>query len=275
MNHTTSIFDLRKVNKIRDKRHSVEDDPVVREAPLTIMLNNEEFATLVCSPGFEKELVIGFLAGEGIIRQPGDIKDCFFRGGQGVFWIETHNTENLAEGFLCRNFTSCCGKGRPSLYYANDASQVAPVAGKAVFSVGQVTELVRQFEAASENFRMTGGVHAAALSSGEGLIARYEDIGRHNALDRIMGYAFLNSIDASDMAVLLSGRVSSEMLIKTARIGAPIVVSRSAPTGLALDLADQLGITVVGFARGASFNVYTHEGRISDPDGHSPGAGSV
>ena len=264
MNNESSIIESRRVTKIRDGIRVVEDDPVVREVPLTIMLNNEEFATLVCSPGFEKELVVGFLAGEGLLKEPGDIHDYFFRENQGVVWIETRNTELGTGGFLCRNFSSCCGKGRPSLYFANDVSQVKPIEGDVSYAINQVHQLTGKLESMSEIYRMTGGVHTAALSSGADIVVSYDDIGRHNALDRIMGYTFLNSIDTSGMAVLLSGRISSEMLIKSARIGVPLVVSRKAPTVLALDLADQLGITVVGFARGNKFNVYSHGRRIAD-----------
>ena len=89
-----------------------------------------------------------------------------------------------------------------------------------------------------------------------------EDIGRHNALDRVLGHTIINGIATEDKAVLLSGRISSEMLIKAARIGTPVIVSRSAPTGLAIDLAEELNITTVGFVRGNSMNVYSHPERI-------------
>ena len=96
----------------------------------------------------------------------------------------------------------------------------------------------------------------------ENMFVMYEDIGRHNAVDRVLGYAFLNRIDTSDKILLLSGRISSEILIKAARRGVPLVVSRSAPTKLALELADQFGVTVVGFARGERFSIYSHKERI-------------
>jgi len=238
-------------------------DPVVNEIPLTVMLNGEEFATLVCSPVFEKELVIGFLAGEGIVKDPNEIKDYFYRDTQGVVWVETVNPAPQLDTFLCRNFASCCGKGRPLLYFVNDQNLVTPVEGKVSLSAENIFKLMRQFEEESETFKMTGGVHSAALAEGDSILAKYEDIGRHNALDRVMGYTFLNRINTGGMAVLLSGRIASEMLIKTARIGAPVVISRSAPTGLAVDYALQYGITIVGFARGNSFNVYCNEERIT------------
>ena len=116
----------------------------------------------------------------------------------------------------------------------------------------------------AKTFRLTGGVHEAALAHGEGFVVYYEDIGRHNTLDRVLGYTFLNDVDTSDKAGILSSRISSEILTKVARIGAPVVVSRAAVTCIAIDLADQLGITLVGFARGNSLNVYTHPGRIME-----------
>ncbi|NLF77261.1 MAG: sulfurtransferase FdhD, partial [Chloroflexi bacterium] len=114
----------------------------------------------------------------------------------------------------------------------------------------------------AETFRLTGGVHEVALAHRGRLLVSYEDIGRHNALDRVLGYVFLNQIDTSDKAIILSGRIATEMLTKAARIGVPIVVSRSAPTCASIDLAEQLGMTLVGFARGANLNVYTHFDRV-------------
>ncbi|HPS59100.1 MAG TPA: formate dehydrogenase accessory sulfurtransferase FdhD [Spirochaetota bacterium] len=261
---TGKIFESRNVKKFRKGIISREEDFIVNETPLTVMLNNEELATLVCSPVAEKELVIGFLAGEGIIQSPGDIKEYFYREQQGVVWVETVNPTPQTDTFLCRNFASCCGKGRPLLYFVNDQEQVMPVKGDAVFSSDSLISLMREFEKESDIFKKTGGVHSAALADNNGIIIRFEDIGRHNALDRIMGHTFLNSIDTSDKAVLLSGRIASEMLIKAARIGTPVVISRSAPTGLAIDYAVQYGITIAGFVRGDSFNLYCHESRIAD-----------
>ncbi|PKL19276.1 MAG: formate dehydrogenase family accessory protein FdhD [Spirochaetae bacterium HGW-Spirochaetae-5] len=255
------MFETKKIRKYRNGTSFIEDDSVVIEKPITVMLNGEEFATLVCSPISEKELVIGFLAGEGLIKNPDDIRDYFHRDSQGVVWVETVNPTPQIETFLCRNFTSCCGKGRPSLYYINDQNQVSPVTGSAEFSAKSILELMGKFETSSDTFRRTGGVHSAGLADDSDIIIRYEDIGRHNALDRIMGYTFLNRIDTSDKAVLL--RISSEMLIKAARIGAPLLLSRSAPTVLAVDFAEEFGITIAGFIRGDSFNVYSHSDRIT------------
>jgi FdhD protein len=166
------------------------------------------------------------------------------------------------ENFLKRQIASCCGKGRASLYFVNDASQLEPVQSEHLFSAVLIPKMIALLEEQSETFRLTGGVHGAALADSENMFVMYEDIGRHNAVDRVLGYAFLNRIDTADKLLLLSGRVSSEILIKAARRGVPLVVSRSAPTKLAVELAEQFGITVVGFARGQQFSIYSHKEKI-------------
>ncbi|MBN1496211.1 MAG: formate dehydrogenase accessory sulfurtransferase FdhD [Spirochaetes bacterium] len=258
------MYELRRVTRIKDGIATTADDPVVREAPLTIMLNNEELATLVCSPVADKELVIGFLAGEGLLKTPEDIRNYEYRKEEGVARVEAAAPAPRLEGFPGRIIAGSCGKCGPSFYAVKDASGIGAVTGDPRFSADHVLSLVKGLDEGSATFRLTGGVHTAALGDAAGIIARYEDIGRHNALDRIMGYVFLNGIDTSDKAVVLSGRVASEMLLKAARIGVPVVLSRSAPTALALDLAGRLGITVVGFVRGNGFNVYCHGERIVD-----------
>lgn len=259
-----SLTETRRVLKCTAASSQYKEDSVVREVPLTIMLNGEELATIVCSPYAQRELVLGFLAGEGLIQGPADVKDFFYREKQEVVWVETGSAPGEPrENFLRRNFASCCGKGRPTLYFRNDASQLSPITGEASFSVRQLLDLMGGFEGESRTYRLTGGVHGAALADTERILARYEDIGRHNALDRILGHVLLEGLATSGKAVLLSGRVSSEMLIKVARIGTPLVVSRAAPTGLAIDLAQELNITLVGFARGEGLVVYCHEHRIA------------
>ena len=275
-----SLIETRRVLRCTEDSSRIDVNPVALETPLTIMLNDEELATVVCSPYAQKELVMGFLAGEGLIREASDVKDFFYREKQEVVWVETTSApQEQQANFMRRNFTSCCGKGRPTFYFKNDANQVAPVTGAARFTIPQLLALTIQLEEASHTFQLTGGVHSAALADPERILASFEDIGRHNALDRILGHALLNGIETADKAILLSGRISSEMLIKVARIGTPIVVSRSAPTGLAIDLAEQLNITLIGFARRKTLYVFCHEERITPyRDEHKPadlGLGSV
>lgn len=257
------ITESRRITRFENGCVHSEEDCLVVETPLTIILNDQELATIVCSPYARKELVVGFLAGEGLIKGLSDLKSYFHRESQEVVWVETNlPVQEQQENMLRRNFASCCGKGRPTLYFRNDSSQISPLEGDAKFTPGQILDLIRQLDERANTFRLTGGIHSAGLASSAGIIARYEDIGRHNALDRILGHVVLNSLSTSDKAVLLSGRISSEMLVKTARIGTPVAVSRSAPTGLAVDLAEDLNITLVGFAREDRMNIYSHEERI-------------
>ncbi len=205
------------------------------------MFNGEELATLVCSPHSFELLAIGFLVSKGILQNRNDLKNISCRPEQGTVWVDTVNGATQSNS----------SKRRPT-----------PITHTSRFTVKELLSLAALLEEEARTFKLTGGVHEAALAHGESFVVYYEDISRHNALDRILGYTFLNDIDTSDKAVVQSARISSELLTKVAQIGTPVVVSRSAPTCLSIDLAEQLGITLIGFARGNGLNVYTHPGRI-------------
>lgn len=256
------IYQKRDIIQYKEGAMKPEHAMVVSEIPLTVFLNDTELATLVCTPGSYKELAVGFLLSEGLLHDPTDIKEITYNEDDGLLWVETAAPVPQTENFLRRQIASCCGKGRASLYFVNDASQLEPVQSDHLFSAGLIPKLMVLLEEKSATFRLTGGVHGAALADSENMFVMYEDIGRHNAVDRVLGYAFLNHIDTADKILLLSGRISSEILIKAARRGVPVVVSRSAPTKLALELADQFGVTVVGFARGTQFSIYSHKEKI-------------
>lgn len=236
--------------------------PLVYEVPITIFLNNKELITMICSPGSHQELAAGFLLCEGLVQKRSDIKDIIWNEPDGLLSVQTTSPTPQTDNFLRRHIASCCGKGRAGLYFVNDANQLRPVQSACQFNASHLLDLIRLLDEKSDTFRLTGGVHSAALASSTGLLARYEDIGRHNAVDKVLGYALLNEIDTSDKCLVLSGRVASEILIKAARGGIPLVLSRSAPTVLTVEMAEDLGITVVGFARGQRFNVYTHLARV-------------
>lgn len=235
---------------------------VVDEIPLTVFLNNIELATLICSTGGYEELAVGFLLSEGLLQNPSDIKEITFNKEDGLLWVETNKPVPQTENFLRRQIASCCGKGRALLYFVNDARQLKPVHSTSRFKAPHLLHLIGLLEEKSATFRRTGGVHSAALADNSGLLVMYEDIGRHNAVDKVLGHAFLKGISTDDKCLLLSGRISSEILIKAVRRGVPLVVSRSAPTQLALELAGQFGVAVVGFARGEKLNIYSHTEKV-------------
>jgi FdhD protein len=165
--------------------------------------------------------------------------------------------------FLKRYINPCCGRGRASFYFSNDALLCKAVTAENKVARSEVSAMVEALQNRSRLFRRTGGVHNAALAEDGRIIIFQEDIGRHNTLDKIFGQCFCEEIALRDKVIVFSGRVSSEILLKIAKMGAPILVSRSAPTDLALELADDLGITVIGFARGQRFSVYSHPERVA------------
>jgi FdhD protein len=239
-------------------------DTIVTEYPITIILNSQEFATLVCSPEHIEELVIGFLASEGIITSLKDIKELTIIEATGRAIVSTHKVNKLNELFHSKRVvTSCCGKSRQSFYFYNDARTVKPLDNIEVsVSIEECFRLMRQLQESSVIFQDTGGVHNAALCDNNGILVSRTDIGRHNALDKIYGYCLQHSIPLSDKIIVFSGRISSEVLLKVAKIGCGVVLSKSAPTELALRLAEELQITTVGFLRNQSLNIYTRPDRI-------------
>lgn len=239
------------------------EDIVVREVPFTLFVNDVELVTLVCTPMGLEELTAGFMCSEGILQRPEDLKGITVNNDDGLIWAETANPVPATDNFLKRYITTCCGKGRASFYFVNDARDLKPVEAPAdKIDVNTLTGLSSQLEDKALLFRRTGGAHGAALCNTGQIIAHYEDIGRHNAVDKILGHSFLNRIPLSDKIIAISGRVSSEILIKAARMGIPVIISRSAPTDLAIEMAEYLGVTVAGFARGTKVNIYTHPERI-------------
>jgi FdhD protein len=180
-----------------------------------------------------------------------------------MLWIGTSNPIPQTGTFLRRHIASCCGKSRAGLYFINDARQLKPIEAEVQFTAQHLLNLINTLEERSATFRLTGGVHSAAMADQDEILCMFEDIGRHNAVDKVIGYAFLNEINPGDKCLLLSGRVASEILIKAARAGFPLILSRSAPTELTIEIAEDLNLTVVGFARGKKFTIYSHPERVN------------
>jgi FdhD protein len=249
--------------KLTEKGSSSIEDVVAKEFPLTIILNNQELVTLLCSPANLKYLAVGFLFSEGLLRSKDGIKKIIVDDRRGVVRVETEGDEELASDVLFKRFiTSGCGKGA-SFYSAADAQGQVKVESQIKISTLEVLALVSEFQHRSQVYRATGGVHSAALCDNKDILVFSEDIGRHNALDKIFGECILNDIATDDRMIITSGRISSEILLKVAKRNVPIIVSKSAPTNLGVRLANDLGVTLVGFVRGKRMNVYTHDWRIA------------
>ena len=249
--------------KFTETGSSSIEDMVAKESPLTIILNNREVVTLLCSPENLRYLAVGFLFSEGLLKSKDEIKKILVDDRRGVVRLETEGDEELASDALFKRFiTSGCGRGA-SFYSAIDAQDQVKVESRVEISTLEVLALVHEFQHRSQIYRSTGGVHSAALCDIRDVLVFGEDIGRHNAVDKIFGECILNDIATDDHIIITSGRISSEILLKIARRNVPMIVSKSAPTNLGVRLANDLGVTLVGFVRGKRMNVYTHAERIT------------
>lgn len=238
-----------KIVRFNGDDFSVEQETIATEFPLTVMLNGEEFATMVCSPTHVRELIIGFLASEGIIRSYNEINSLSIDQERGFVYAEINKSlEHIQHDHSKRFIGSCCGKSR-QFYFKSDVQTAKTVVSRLSISASQCISLMHKLQDQSEHFQQTGGVHNAALCTVDDLLAIRTDIGRHNALDKIYGHILENRIPLADKVIAFSGRISSEVLLKISKMGVGIIISKSAPTDLALKLANDLGITAIGFAR--------------------------
>ncbi|WP_240375489.1 formate dehydrogenase accessory sulfurtransferase FdhD [Bacillus piscicola] len=239
-----------------------KEDEIAIEKPITIYVNDEEFATLVCTPLHIEELVVGFLASEGIIFFASDIQSLELDEERGFAYVLLNKTLSTDPTFFTKRVIgSCCGKSR-QFYFQNDARTAKTSTSQMTITAEQCLSLMGEMHKKSEVFSRTGGVHNAALCSVDEIMLTRSDIGRHNALDKLYGFCLYERINLRDKVLVFSGRISSEILTKAAKIGVGIVLSKSAPTDLAIKLAEDLNITAVGFIRSHSFNVYSHPFRV-------------
>jgi len=229
---------------------------VIVEAPVSLTVNGETWLTFMCTPTHLEALGVGFLFNEGVIENIDEIAElrlCPTWDNLDVWLIRT--VEKPREW----KRTSGCTGG----YTAAVLNEIPrPVLNGLSISPKKITELIDTLFDSQELYRKVGGVHTSILSDGEDFILMAEDIGRHNSLDKIAGRYLLEGIELKNKIILTTGRISSEMLQKAARIGASVVVSRTSPSSLSIELADRLGITLIGYARRDRLNAYTHPERL-------------
>jgi FdhD protein len=267
-----------RVRVVEDGRVRVRPDTLATEEPMEIRLlagqTTQTVAVTMRTPGADFELAAGFLYGEGIIDSPDDVQKISYCIDSDLDAEQRYNIVNveLRGGHefdlrpLERHFytTSACGVcGKASLEQLELRGCPVMTAGPEV-SAEVINTLPEKLREAQGLFDATGGLHAAALFDDKGeLIALREDVGRHNATDKLVGWALLEGrLPLSEHVVLVSGRSSFEILQKSLAAGAPVVCAISAPSSLAVDVAKQFGMTLVGFLRGGRFNVYAGSERI-------------
>ena len=252
------------ITRYRSADLKEEDGLVAAEIPLTFVVNGHEMATLMCTPSHIKDFTYGFLFTSGIIHAAEDILDWDCDEKK---WRVDVEVKDFTDPELLgkRVYTSGCGKG--VMYTsAMELASRHPVTSDVRVSGQALIDAMGWLARCSELHRKTGGVHSAAVSINNAMPdSHIDDIGRHNAVDKIIGSLLIQGTDTENLVLLTTGRISSEILHKARRLAIPVLASRGAPTHQTVLLAEEMGITVVGFVRPTNLAVFTHPERIVVP----------
>jgi FdhD protein len=229
------------VLKFSGNHRNRTDDYVVSEFHINIMLNNRKMITLPCSPVDLDSLAIGYLISEGLVSSKSEINNIIINKETASVQVKT------------------IGERIPETRFPD-----IKVESNFKISPDEVYNLMDKFVRHSLIFQATGGVHSAALCDKQNIIIFKEDIGRNNTIDKLFGECVLKDISIDERVVVVSCRMSSEILLKIARRKIPVIISKSPPTDLGVKLADEMGITLLGFVRGKKMNAYAHDWRITE-----------
>lgn len=265
-----------RVVRIGGEHDEAEDDSVVVEEPLEVRIDGDTFATTMRTPGHDRELALGLLFSEGVlgsVHDVGHVRHCGRTGDEarenvlevGAAPGKTLNVPDEIEARRGTLVTSACGVcGRRTV--DDLVARCGPVSGGAKVPRGAIPRAVVALAEGQPVFRRTGGCHAAALVTFAGeRVVSFEDVGRHNAVDKVVGAMLLrDALPLAGHVLAVSGRTSFEIVQKAALAGIPVVASVSAPSSLAVDLATRTNVTLAGFARGERYNVYAGRERIED-----------
>jgi len=258
-----------KIEKIRDGARGEADDEVAIEAPLEIRVGGKALTVVMRTPGHDEELVRGFLFNEGLIEDAGAIESITRPpnlvgdevGNVLDVTLGSHQAIQSERLFYASSSCGVCGKNAISALRVR-----APVVSSSLrVSPAMLASLPERLRAAQPLFARTGGVHASGLFAADGTLelAR-EDVGRHNALDKLIGWALAaGRLPLADRLLVVSGRVSYEIVQKAIAAGLPLIAAVGAPSTLAIDLAEQFAVTLVGFVRDGGMNVYSHGERVA------------
>ncbi len=234
------------------------DAETIVETPVSLTVNGQVWITFMCTPVNLEALAVGFLYNEGIIEKMDEVVDARVceHGDNVDVWL-SHDAQQPTNW---RRTSGCTGGvtavdllAKPNISFDGSRPKVEPEA------IGHLVEML--FESQSL-YRETGGVHTSALSDGEKIVISAEDIGRHNTLDKIAGLCLMNNIWPETRILITTGRISSEMLQKAAQLNVPILISRTSPSSLSIEMAERYGITLIGYARKHRFNVYSNGERV-------------
>jgi FdhD protein len=238
-------------------------DYVAEEKPLHIFLNRTYYVTIFCSPSNLKELSVGHVLSEGIVKSIEEIEEIQIKT-EGACYVKLKPGINLKARLkiskpFSRVILSACGS--PSSYQYS--GRLPTIMSHLKVKVEVILNSVHSLNSIAETFRKTGGVHAAAIFNDHGnLLAFAEDVGRHNAVDKVIGIAALNKTDFDECFLALSGRLTGDIVLKAARVGIPIIASLAAAIDSGIALAEDADLTLIGFVRGKRMNIYNFPERI-------------
>lgn len=234
------------------------DTATIVESPVSLTVNGQVWLTSMCTPANLEAMALGFLFNESVIESMNEVEDVRVceHGDNVDVWLN----RSVEQPQSWRRTSGCTGGvtavdalARLDVSFDGNQPQFPPEA------IGHLVEMLIESQ---ELYRETGGVHTSALSDGERIIFVADDIGRHNTLDKIAGLCLMNNVWPETRILISTGRISSEMLQKAARLRAPILISRTSPSSLSIEMAERYGITLIGYARRDRFNIYSNAQRI-------------
>ena len=255
---------ITEVEILRYQNNEVKEmmDEIIVEYSLTVVVNGIELITLLCSPHALKDLAVGYLVTEGIIDKKEDIVSLVEDYDNNRISIEITNQEIVPDR-MKQKPTKASGGAKGTVSYSDpDNLGDYVVESDMRVKADMALEFADILSHSSELFQKTGGVHSTFLCDADNVLLFMDDVGRHNAVDKIIGHAFLNDIPLDDKILVCSGRISSEMLYKALKNKIPFIISRSAPMNLAVQNARKRNATLVCFARGKRMNIYSGVERI-------------
>lgn len=248
-----------EIKRYKGNNYEIITDIVIVENILNIYVNGKHYAALMYTPGDDENFIVGFLFCQGVIKGKQDIKSIEFCGENIAMVIIS--TDAVAHYSEIMAITSGCGGGSIRLSLM-EKENINIVSNNYSISHEKIIEAMKHLNSLSVLFKETGGVHGCALYCEDKLIILKEDIGRHNAADKVIGEAVLKNINFDDKLMCTTGRVSSDIMLKAIHCEIPILVSHSAPSNIAIKLAKSSNVTLVGFARGDRINVYSGYNRV-------------
>ncbi len=238
---------------------STVESEVIEEGFVSIFVNGEELATVMCSPREQDRFALGFLCNEGIIASMEDVRAVHVCPSGACVDVWLTRSDFVRPNRLI--LTSGCGGG---VTFDDLTQTVEPLQSSIAIAPQKLADLLIEMQQRATLYARSRGVHTAALSDGSDIIVLAEDVGRHNTIDKIRGACLIEQIDPHDKILLCTGRISSEMINKAAHMGCPIVASRTSPTSMSVQLAREWNITLAGYVRRDQMKVYAHAERLRD-----------